>query len=52
MADDELKSDLPTGYYTDFEYAESILHNLQDMTWFMWNYGNAFFIPLLFLITF
>ena len=41
-----------TGYYSDKTNSESILHNLQDMTWFMWNYGNAFTIPLMFLITY
>ena len=57
MADDSLQSDLPTdsdgvSYYTEFPFSEAILHNLQDMTWFLWNYGNAFLIPLAFLITF
>ena len=57
MSDDSLQSDMPAdadgnAFYAQYPFSEAILHNLQDMTWFMWNYGNAFLIPLFFLITF
>jgi hypothetical protein len=41
-----------TAYFADKTFSNAILNNLMDMTWFMWNYGNAFCIPLGLLIAY
>jgi hypothetical protein len=38
--------------YTAYPFSASMLYNIEDLTWFMWNFGSAFFIPLFFLISY
>ena len=38
--------------YSAYEYVNTMLYNLMDLTWFMWNYGNAFLIPFGFYCTY
>jgi hypothetical protein len=49
---------MPSGYqsdvidYSSYTYSTAMLYNLQDLVWFLWNYGNAFMIPLTLLFTY